>query len=215
MGATVEFPLQIRPATPQLQPLFAPIQAEQLKKAFGFENVQVYEEEEVKMKGMLGHYIMMPLKLGPVSWNEQLAPGESRTRTAEEMYLPIAMVEISRTKNMEMTAVEGRDGTVKEYGSHGDYMVNIKSILIGEIDEDGTVAETGKYPTIEKAKLIDLEAAKVEIPVAGFAFENLGIEYLVIRSIRWVPMEGVENAQAFELDCVSDNPGSYKLRGGL
>ena len=195
------------------RPHFSSPRQEKFFRDFKFTKQEPIPEDEAMMKGLLGHPVYMPIKFENYSWTDQIGKASFVTRVIEGLFLPICVVQVSRGKLMEMTPVEGRDGTVKEYASHDDYQVNISSVLIGTIDEDGVPAETGLYPIEEKQKLLDVEAAKVAVPVAGKLFEHLGIEWLVVKKVTWIPMEGVQTAQAFEMECYSDMPIELKLSG--
>lgn len=205
MAATVIIPfLAVRPVlTPSAQEKYIRQQ---------FPAQQVLSEDEASLKGFLGHKIMMPLKFEAFAWTNQTGTNSFETRAVEALYLPVVMVEIERGKQCEMTAVDGRDGTVKEVASFEDYRVNISGVLMGLIDEEGVPTITDKYPVEEVQKLKDLESAKVPVPVAAKAFEVHGIENLFIKRVRFIPLEGVQNAQAFEMECYSDMPIELKLK---
>jgi hypothetical protein len=47
----------------------------------------------------------------------------------DDLLLESAIVEVSNTKNIVTTAIQGRDGTVKEFISNGDFSVSIKGIF--------------------------------------------------------------------------------------
>src|ERR1035437_375891 len=56
-------------------------------------------------------------------------PGESTIFCV----LPIALIEVTNTRNVVTTAVAGLDGTIKEYISDGDYIINIKAKIVGSV----------------------------------------------------------------------------------
>lgn len=198
---TIQFSLQGGTAQ-AITPAFSAENIGLLKKTFAFENVEVYTEEEVEQVGALGHAVLMPWQFEQFSYKETDSTG-TRTIGMASLLLPIVMVEISRKKNMEMTDVEGRDGSVKEYGSHGDFVMNVKGIFLGD----------GAYPKKERDGLAAFEAAKVAVPVANKLLNDLYVFDVVIDDLRWVPLEGVQHAQAFEFTAYSDSPVALKLQG--
>jgi hypothetical protein len=206
----LEFALpSYRPDTANYRPVFTASQLDGVKKQFGFEGVEVYDADELtegRMKGAFGHVVMFPIVIESASWTVKTGTNSFETKTTDEIIIAIAMLDPSRTKNMEMTDVEGRDGSVKEYGSHGDYLFSIKGLLIGK---------DGKFPEEEMKSLALLENAPVSVPVACDFLMWLGVTEMVIRRVGWIPMEGVENAQAFEMDCVSDTEVLLKLKSEL
>lgn len=113
------------------------------------------------------------------------------------------IVEVSRDKIILTTEVQGRDGTVKEYISQGDYAVTIKGILASN-PLDGRVSR--RYPEAEVLALKKVVEVPEALPVAGRLFRILGIRNLVIKGVSWPALPGFTNLQAFELRCLSDDP---------
>ncbi|MCB2379796.1 DUF6046 domain-containing protein [Hymenobacter sp. BT635] len=111
------------------------------------------------------------------------------------------IVEISRDKLIVTTEIEGRDGTVKEFISNGDYAVTIKGVLASD-PHDGRYAR--RYPTREVQALQAIINAKEALPVTGRLFKLLGIRNLVIKGHSWPSLPGFTNLQAYELRCLSD-----------
>ncbi len=120
------------------------------------------------------------------------------------------LVEVSQDKSIVTTEVQGRNGSVKEYISDGDYAVTIKGILSSD-PFDGRVAR--RYPTREVQALRELIALPEALPVTGRLFQILGIRNLVIKSHSWPALPGFTNWQAYELRCLSDEP--IELGAGL
>lgn len=183
-------------------PSFTPEQAKELGAAFGF-NVLGYEDADVQVRSM-GNPVVNPVLLESATWTQK--EGDTfRTYVSEEILIVIAMIDAQRAKYVEMTPMEGYDGTVKEYSAHGDYDVTIKGLL---------VSDNGQYPASLKAQLKSVEEAKVAVPVSCEYLNDLGILNLVILNLKWVPTAGSENSQAFEMQCVSDKDVQLKLNGG-
>lgn len=113
------------------------------------------------------------------------------------------LVEISRDKLIVTTDVQGRDGSVKEYISQGDYAVTIKGILASD-PTDGRYAR--RYPEAQVLALKKVVEVPEALPVAGRLFRLLGIQNLVIKSVSWPALPGFTNLQAYELRCLSDDP---------
>ncbi|MBS1641543.1 MAG: hypothetical protein JSR11_03610 [Bacteroidetes bacterium] len=116
----------------------------------------------------------------------------------KEVHLMWALLDVSQTKNIVKTAIQGRDGTVKEYISDGDYMVTIR----------GAFSSTFKltYPKELVANLIKLCKEKTALDVTSEYLLMFGIHQLVIDSYKFSQEEGKQNIQKFELQCSSDVP---------
>jgi hypothetical protein len=113
------------------------------------------------------------------------------------------IVEVSRDKIILTTEVQGRDGTVKEYISNGDYRVTIKGILASPPNQ-GQYAR--RYPEKEVQALKRVCDLAEALPVAGRLFSIFGIRNLVIKGVSWPALPGFTNLQAYELRCLSDDP---------
>ena len=120
-----------------------------------------------------------------------------------QLHLNDPIVEISRAKKIVTTEIEGRNGTVKEFISSGDYAVSIKGILASD-PMKGT--EARRYPTAQVQALKELIDLPQALPVTGRLFKLFGIHNLVIMDHAWPAVPGYTNLQAFELRCLSDSP---------
>jgi len=127
-----------------------------------------------------------------------------------EVILDEPIVEVSREKLIITTDIAGRDGSVKEYISNGDYAVTIKGILASD-PKDGQYAR--RYPTREVQRLKALINVPEALPVTGRLFQLLGIRNLVIKGESWPCLPGFTNLQAYELRCLSDEPIELSVNG--
>lgn len=79
------------------------------------------------------------------------------TESADDILITDAICSISQSRNIVQTSLAGRDGTIKEYISNGDYDINIVVGLV--TTEDGAVID--EYPEAEVKQLrILLEQAQ-------------------------------------------------------
>lgn len=113
---------------------------------------------------------------------------------------PIVTVEAPMT--VVKTPIQGRRGTVKEYISQGDYGVVIRAILATDLH----AADRFAYPLPQVQKLRALCELGVALPVSGFLLDTYGIKNLVVENVRYEALPGFVNLQAYELQCVSDEP---------
>ena len=51
------------------------------------------------------------------------------------LVIPNMIIEVNQTKNIITTPIQGRDGTVKEFISRGDYLITLSGIITGKMDE--------------------------------------------------------------------------------
>jgi len=104
---------------------------------------------------------------------------------------------VQQQKNIVMTAIQGRSGTIKEYIGKGDYQINIKGIICGD---------NGVYPYSEVANLQAYLEAGASLPITSQFLQQFGIYEVVIQSYSLGQREGYYDSQLFELSCVSDAP---------
>jgi hypothetical protein len=113
-----------------------------------------------------------------------------------DLNLDIALIEVSNDRNIVMTPVSGRNGTVKEYMSDNDYSINIKGNLINPL--------AGHHPEVLLKALHSICKAQVQIKVTSSLLYYLDITALVIKKYEFRMVQGFRNVIDFELNCVSD-----------
>lgn len=115
-----------------------------------------------------------------------------------------ALVEVNMQKNIVKTAVQGRDGTVKEYVSDGDYQVTIRGGLFSSFSY--------AYPKEDMQTLLSLLALKTPLTVISEYLLQFNIYELVVEDYSFSQKEGVQNVQLFEIKTVSDYPIELKRK---
>jgi hypothetical protein len=107
------------------------------------------------------------------------------------------LFDVTMEKNIVRTAISGRDGTVKEYISDGDYNVKISGI-IESLDRS--------YPEADVIKLIEICKAKSNIKVFSWYLQMFGIYELTLGRPHFPQKRSRINQQAFEIPAWSDTP---------
>ena len=130
--------------------------------------------------------------------------------------IPTAIIEVNQVKNIIRTPIQGRDSTVKEYISKGDYMITVTGIINGQMDEQtGEVRDIGNvYPTADVQKLITIcevpDSLEVTSDFLGMFLKNTkegeGIPKVVITDYNIPQQIGVRNFQTFSIQMLSDIP---------
>ena len=111
---------------------------------------------------------------------------------------------VTLEKNIVQTALQGRDGTIKEYISNGDFQVEIAAAIS---------SEKGDYPKEELKKLMGMLQINESIDVSrDNDFLNLfGINSLIVKSYGF-NQETHSNRQTFTICCLSDTAYEIKLQ---
>lgn len=128
-----------------------------------------------------GVSVFMPIKLGGL-----LLPNEPS-------------IIIVGSKNIKTTELAGssRPGTVKELIAIGDYQITIRGLAIN-------YASKRVYPEEVVKELHDLFTRNESLAVESALTNLFGIYRLVIQSVTFPEMIGIQHAQAYEFQCISD-----------
>jgi hypothetical protein len=119
--------------------------------------------------------------------------------------LPICILDITQTRNIVKTPVQGLDGTIKEYISDGDYLINIKASLVGDAID--------YYPAEAVQSILAICQIKYPVTVLSTILNKyFNISSLVITDYNFTQQEvGMRNVQIIELTCISDAPQNYQI----
>lgn len=164
-------------------------------------------------KGAIGNVSFVaakPSALGtPVISNLSIKPGSYTDIYGNIIYYPdvfsnsisknfeidTVLFNINQSRNIVKTPIQGLDGTVKEYISDGDYIINIKGIIQGA---------NGIYPFDDVNNFISICQAKCALNIVSDYLMSLGISNIVIESYSLPQDMGSQSQQVFELNCLSD-----------
>lgn len=145
------------------------------------------------MISTLGTPIYAPLIIRAGSYNTR-----TDTISYEEVVLENALVDVSMSKNIIKTAIQGRKGTVKEYISEGDYIINISGSLLSDNQKE--------YPESKLQNLSKAMKAPVSLQVVCEPLNRLGIYEVVIESYNLPQKQGFIGMQPFTISALSDEP---------
>lgn len=125
--------------------------------------------------------------------------GKTITYLNKPFTLSTVLIEVQLNKNIIKTAIQGRDGTVKEYISMDDYSIDIKGVL--------TSKNAGSYPEDDVNTLIRICQAPCALKVTSGLLSLFGVTEIVIDpSMSLVQSEGQRNSQLFRISAISDTP---------
>jgi hypothetical protein len=127
---------------------------------------------------------------------------DGKTITIPTINMGVALIEVSQSKNIVTTAIQGRNGTIKEYISDGDFVINIKGVLTSNAQD--------VYPTELVKQLLSFCAAPISFGVASSILEKFGIQEIVIQEFSFPQVEGMRNIAPFQIQCLSETPFEIK-----
>lgn len=114
-----------------------------------------------------------------------------------------AIMQVSGDKNIVMTEIQGRNGTIKELINNRDYQIQIGGFLISH--------QINVAPIEEKNVLIKICQAQAPVEVVSQFLNDFGIYNLVIQSYSIQEEQGHRSRIPFTLTCVSDLPYDLEI----
>jgi len=107
------------------------------------------------------------------------------------------LLTITNTKNIIKTAIQGLNGTIKQYISDGDYLITARGAIS---------SESNRYPADEITDLVNICEIPSEVWVTSNFLSLFGIEYVVIEDFDFPEIAGFRNRQEFTITMSSDIP---------
>ena len=120
-----------------------------------------------------------------------------------ELQLLQVLLTVSQQRVIVKTAMQGRNGTVKEYISDGDYQVNIQGAFYDRNPE--------RYPIENVSELLSLLRIPAAITVVSEYLSLFNISQLVVENYDFPQVAGHQNSQTFSIRALSDEPIELQL----
>ncbi len=162
------------------------------------------EGRDAVYNGDFGLPVLDILIFGGVRYETTNTLGSVTNINLPTVTLGIALLDVTQTKNIVTTSIQGRNGTIKEYISDGDYMINIKGILASNAQDT--------YPVDLFNALLQYCQAPVSFPASSLYLNRFCITDLVIQDYSFPQVEGMRNIQPFEIKCLSETPFEIKTK---
>lgn len=113
------------------------------------------------------------------------------------------LFQVSQQKNIVKTAIQGRNGTIKEYISDGDFEIQVRGVIIS--------SNPLHYPETDVASLVEVLKVPAELRITSSFLNNLGIDDVVVESYEFQQNEGFYNSQMFTIKMVSEIPIELRI----
>ena len=166
------------------------------------------EDDSLDSSGT-GNLLGMPIfdaitfqKLTVATVNQSDVNEISQNQIGVDLVLTTALITANKPKNIVLTKVQGRNGTVKEYVSDDDYQISIRGALVGKY--------SNKRPEQEFNLLKQYCDINLEINVISNFLNDLGIYTIVITNFTYTQREGTRNVVDFEIQCLQETPFEIK-----
>lgn len=164
-----------------------------VKKIFINTGVEV-SDKEIGRSRIFNQPIYSDITFTGGSYTDQ----NNNTVNFSSLNIEQVLITVRNTKNIITTTLQGRNGTVKEYISDGDYTIRIEGMIYGN--------GMNNYPELDVQNLINICLAPQSINVVSSFLKMFNVEDIVIESYDIEQQEGVRNCQPFTLYCLSDVP---------
>ncbi len=122
----------------------------------------------------------------------------------DSIIINAVLMDVSQDKNVIVTNIQGRDGSVKEYISDSDYNIVFRGVIVS--------SGSNTYPTADVDKLLNICKKKKSIPVISPFLQMFGISNIVIIGDAFPQKEGFNNTQLFEIRALSDDPINIRIK---
>lgn len=116
--------------------------------------------------------------------------------------------QVNQSKNIVTTALQGFNGTVKEYVSDGDFSISIDGRLSGVYDDiTDSFNSSSQYPAEYVQDLVAALKVPAAIPMSNQILSGIfGINFVVVTNYGFPRNTAGMNYQQFTLDLISDRP---------
>lgn len=154
----------------------------------------------------------------PVYSNLEVPAGQYKNLDGETVpfdgiRIDTVLFDVTIEKNIVRTPINGRDGTVKQYISLGDYAIACQGIIIGESDAANagfSVSQTNAVPEEEIRKLNEIMKVPQEIEIVSEFLDFFDVSTVVIEGANFSQREGYRDSVYFSMGMLSDAPIELK-----
>lgn len=143
--------------------------------------------------GLLGLPVFCNLVVQQFNYKDQ-----GKVFTYPGITLQDVIIDCTLQKNIVVTAIVGRQGTVKESVSMGDYQITIRGVLVSK--------NINKSPSEDLQRLRKLFELPYSISVECKLLQWLGIYNIVIKDVSLPRIQGSIDVQPYEINAISDMP---------
>lgn len=143
-------------------------------------------------------FTFLASQINPLTYETSVDFGINAIRIIDNFTFETALIEINQTKNIVKTSISGLNGTVKEYMSNGDFIINLKGVIVGDIANQ-------RPDRNDLNALVAFLNAPLTIPISCSFCEELKISSVVIESYRLGQREGARNIIDIDINMVSDS----------
>ena len=113
-------------------------------------------------------------------------------------------------KNIITTAMQGRNGTVKEYVANDDYQITLEAAIDSYLGNEQS-DKRFEYPADQLKELMKILQLPNELAVASDFLKLFDINSVVVKEFN-LTQETHTNRQSIQIQLLSDEPYEIKLK---
>jgi len=169
-----------------------------LENAINFNNSEG-QDFIVDTGGEFNQRVFAPLIFEPL-----VRPGIS----LPELRIDAVTVSLNRSKNISKQSIEGREFTIKEHITNGDFSISIEGLIASDKGDTN-------YPKDKLFLLKQFLNAPYTLSVTHAILNRFGVYELVIDSYSIPSIEGTKNIQKFSASATSDETVELIIRDNV
>ena len=160
---------------------------------------QNYTPDEPVAVSMLGTPVYSNLDVQGGSYTDN----DGNTINYPSITLDAVLFVVTQSKNIVITNVQGRNGSIKEYISDDDYNITITGIIAGG---------NNVYPKNEVLALKKVLDSPVALNVNSWFLNQFGVHSFVVKDYNFNQEAGRNSQQSFSISAISDIPVILQIR---
>jgi len=184
-----------------LKPKFYRVNEDEISKEQANLDINIVSSELAKSKfglPMFDTFSFNCTDANRITYTASKEFGGGQVILASPFTFETALIEVNQSKNIVKTAIAGTDGTVKEFMSEGDFMINLKGVIVGDI--------ANNRPDINVLNsLIAYLKAPLSLPIYSSFLNEFNINSVVIENYKYAQREGTRNIIDIEIQMSSDS----------
>lgn len=202
-------PMVFRPVeTSQVRAFGQPVTPSVVKsskaKDFSFDT---QDEEGSDKRGWFGNYVIANLEFPSGQYKDL----DGNVISFNGVRIDGVLLTVNQQRLVVKTKIHGRNGTVKQYISEGDYEIEATGVIVGSSSESSgnnftTKNEGNTVPQSELRKLKAILAVPQEIQIASDFLDVFDISYVVPEYSSFQQVEGSQKEIKFVIKMASDLP---------
>jgi len=158
-----------------------------------------YNPDERVATSMLGTPVYSDLNIQGGSYTDN----DGNTITFPAVQLDTILFVVTQSKNIVITNVQGRNGSIKEYISDDDYNITISGTIIGS---------NNVYPKDDVLGLKKVLDAPISLNVNSWFLNQFGVHGIVVKDYNFPQVAGRNSQQEFTISAISDLPVILQIR---